>query len=282
MGHPLGIIAGLGQLPVSIARNAEASGQGVFVLRLKGFEEPALAGFPGRVVGLGEVGAVIRLLREAGCQDVVFAGNVRRPDFSSLRLDARGLALLPSVIAEARKGDDALLRVLVREFEKAGFNVIGSEAAHASLLAQAGRIAGPEPGPEDLADIEVAARVAGVLGTMDIGQGCVVCRGLVLAVEAQEGTDEMLRRCALLPEAVRGTPALRRGVLLKRPKPGQERRIDLPTTGVSTLELASAAGLAGIAVEAGGALMLDREAMTARAQALGLFIYGFAPDLGTQ
>ncbi|HPF22146.1 MAG TPA: UDP-2,3-diacylglucosamine diphosphatase LpxI [Hyphomonas sp.] len=278
MSGPLGIIAGLGELPVAIASNAVASGQGVYVLRLKGFEEPALAGFPGEVVGLGEIGHVIDKLKAAGCHDVVFAGIVKRPNFKDLKLDMRGAMLLPKVIAEARKGDDALLRVLVGEFEKHGFKVIGSEEANRALLAPAGLIAGPAPSPEDLADIRHAARVAAATGNLDIGQGCVVCDGLVLAVEAQEGTDEMLKRCAALPEEIRGRPGARRGVLAKRPKPSQERRIDLPTTGVSTVELVAAAGLAGLAVEAGGALLLRRTEMEETANQLGVFIYGFQPD----
>lgn len=280
MGAPLGLIAGLGELPVAIAENAVATGQGVYVLRLKGFEEPALEKFPGSVVGLGEMGAVMDRLKAAGCKDVVFAGNVSRPDFRNLKLDFRGIALLPKVIAEARKGDDALLRVLVNEFEKHGFRVIGSDVAHASLLAPAGLIAGPAPSDAMMQDMHVAAKVAAATGALDIGQGCVVCDGLVLAVEAQEGTDEMLRRCASLPAAIRGTPEARRGVLVKRPKPVQERRIDLPTTGVSTIELAATAGLAGIGIEAGGALMLNRLRMEQRAVELGVFIYGFPPKLG--
>lgn len=280
MASPLGLIAGLGELPIAIAENAVATGQGVYVLRLKGFEEPALQKFPGSIVGLGEIGAVIDRLRLAGCKEVVFAGNVSRPDFRNLKLDMRGIALLPKVIKEARKGDDALLRVLVNEFEKNGFKVIGSDVAHASLIAPAGLIAGPEPDEATMLDIQVAARVAAATGTLDIGQGCVVCDGLVLAVEAQEGTDEMLRRCAALPVAIRGTPEARRGVLVKRPKPVQERRIDLPTTGVSTIELAAAAGLAGVAVEAGGALMLNRARMEERAAELGIFIFGFPSGMG--
>lgn len=280
MASPLGLIAGLGELPIAIAENAVATGQGVYVLRLKGFEEPALQKFPGSIVGLGDIGAVIDRLRLAGCKEVVFAGNVSRPDFRNLKLDMRGIALLPKVIKEARKGDDALLRVLVNEFEKNGFKVIGSDVAHASLIAPAGLIAGPEPDEAMMLDIEVAARVAAATGTLDIGQGCVVCDGLVLAVEAQEGTDEMLRRCAALPVAIRGTPEARRGVLVKRPKPVQERRIDLPTTGVSTIELAAAAGLAGVAVEAGGALMLNRARMEERAAELGIFIFGFPSGMG--
>jgi DUF1009 family protein len=211
---------------------------------------------------------------------VVFAGNVSRPDFKNLKLDFKGLSLLPKVISEARKGDDALLRVLVGEFEKNGFHVIGSDEAHASLLAPAGLIAGPPPSEAMMQDMRVAARVAAATGTLDIGQGCVVCDGLVLAVEAQEGTDEMLRRCAALPAAIRGAEGARRGVLAKRPKPVQERRIDLPTTGVSTVELAAAAGLAGIAIEAGGALMLNRPRMEQRAAELGIFIYGFPAEMG--
>lgn len=280
MRAPLGLIAGLGELPVAIAKNAVATGQGVYVLRLKGFEEPALENFEGSVVGLGEVGAVIDRLKKAGCSEVVFAGNVSRPDFKNLKLDFKGIALLPKVIAEARKGDDALLRVLVNEFEKNGFKVIGSDEAHSQLVAPAGLVAGPAPSESMMQDILVGARVAAATGVLDIGQGCVVCDGLVLAVEAQEGTDEMLRRCATLPAEIRGSATLRRGVLVKRPKPVQERRIDLPTTGVSTIELAAAAGLAGVAIEAGGALMLNREQMESRAKELGVFIYGFPCELG--
>ena len=130
-------------------------------------------------------------------------------------------------------------------------------------------------------DIARGASVVAALGDLDIGQGCVVCEGLVLAVEAQEGTDAMLERCAALPETIRGTVNRRRGVLVKRPKPAQERRIDLPTVGVSTVEKVAAAGLAGLAVEAGGALMLGRAEMQATADRLGVFIVGFEPGKGT-
>ena len=120
-----------------------------------------------------------------------------------------------------------------------------------------------------------AAKVAHAAGAFDVGQGVVVCDGLVLAVEAQEGTDAMLRRVAELPETVRGSPQSRRGVLLKRPKPIQERRIDLPTIGVRTIEGAIAAGLAGVAVEADGALAVGRADVVAAANRAGLFVYGF-------
>jgi hypothetical protein len=281
MTGPLGLIAGLGDLPVAIAENAVATGQGVYVLRLKGFEEPRLENYPGTVIGLGEIGKLYANLKAAGCRDVLFAGIVKRPNFKDLKLDMRGAALLPKVLAEAGKGDDALLRMLVAEMEKQGFNVIGSDGAHGDLRAPSGHLAGPVPSDAAIDDIARGARVVAALGDLDIGQGCVVCDGLVLAVEAQEGTDAMLERCATLPEAIRGTPAARRGVLVKRPKPAQERRIDLPTVGVSTVEKVAAAGLAGLAVEAGGALMLGRTDMQIAADRLGIFIFGFDAGQGT-
>ncbi len=278
----LGIIAGRGDLPVTLTQRATAAGRKVFIIQLKGFEEPRLDRYPGERMGLGQLGAVFSALRREQCTDIVFAGNVTRPSFSDLKLDARGAAILPKVISAARQGDDALLRVLLGEFERQGFNVIGSDDPQFGIVAPSGLISGPEPTAEAFADIQTGARIASHLGAFDIGQGCVVCDGLVLAVEAQEGTDEMLRRCARLAPEIRGTQDLRRGVLVKRPKPQQERRIDLPTAGPQTVILAAAAGLSGIALEAGGALLLDREEMQRCALETGLFIVGFDPSLGKE
>lgn len=275
---PLGIIAGLGQLPVQVADAAIARGQGIYVLRLKGFEEPALSDYPGQTVGIAELGKTFKALRQAGCEQVCFAGIVKRPDFSALKPDLKGMSLLPKAISAARKGDDALLTFMIESFEAEGFKIIGADEAAGNLKAANGLLAGPQPSEDQLKDIEKAAKVALEIGRLDIGQGAIVADGLVLCVEAQEGTDEMLRRCAGLPTEIRGTPTARRGVLAKRPKPQQERRIDLPTIGVPTVEGAAEAGLAGIAFEAGGALLVDAEAVKARAEALGLFLYGFAED----
>lgn len=276
--EPLGLIAGLGDLPVQVYQAAKDDGRTVHVIRIAGFEEPALADAGGDTVGAGEIGKLLKSLKTAGCREVVFAGIVKRPAFDKLRLDMRGARLLPKVLTAAKRGDDALLRVIVDMLDDEGFEVRGADEMTASLLAPAGLIGGPAPGEQDMADLSKAAKVAATMGDLDIGQGCIVCDGLVLAVEAQEGTDQMLKRCATLPVEVRGTPDRRRGVLVKRAKPGQDRRIDLPTTGVSTIEGVAAAGLSGLAVEAGGALMLDRQSMIRRADELGIFIFGFDPD----
>ncbi|MEM0986058.1 MAG: UDP-2,3-diacylglucosamine diphosphatase LpxI [Pseudomonadota bacterium] len=270
---PLGIIAGLGELPVSIAAQCVAEDRPVYILRVKGFEEPGLAPYPGETVGFGEIGRQVSLLKAAGVRDLVFAGIVKRPDFSALKLDGRGARLLPKVLMAARKGDDALLRVLLDAFEQEGFAIISAEAANARLVVKQGHLAGPAPTDANRADGARALAAAREIGRLDIGQGCVVCDGLVLAVEAQEGTDAMLARIASLPPEIRGTPDARRGVLAKAPKPIQERRVDLPTVGPATVEGAAAAGLAGIFLEEGGALLLDRDRTLAQAAAMGLFIH---------
>jgi len=275
---PLGLIAGLGQLPVHVAAAAKARGQDVYVIRLKGFVEPALESLPGEIIGVAEIGKILKALKTAGCKDVCFCGIVKRPDFSSLKPDLKGISLLPKVIAAARKGDDALLRVLVDTFDNEGFRVIGADQASGNLLGGEGVLAGKMPDETQMADLRKAAQIAAEAGRLDIGQGAIVCDGLVLCVEAQEGTDQMLARCAGLDETVRGSAESPRGVLVKRPKPMQERRIDLPAIGVKTVEGAAAAGLCGIGFEAGGALLMDEAQVRIRAEQLGLFLYGFAKD----
>jgi hypothetical protein len=278
MTAPLGLIAGLGELPIQIAQVATDCGQGVYVLRLKGFEEPALADYPGEVVGIAEVGRILKAFKQAGCRQVCFAGIVKRPDFKALKPDLKGMSLLPKVLSAARKGDDALLRVLVETFEGEGFEVIGADEAAGNLRAGGGLLAGAQPDQVTLDDLRKGAAIASAIGRLDIGQGAIVCDGLVLCVEAQEGTDAMLARCADLDPKLLGTATARRGVLVKRPKPIQERRIDLPTIGIATLEGAARAGLAGIGVEANGALLIGGEALVRRAEELGLFLYGFPED----
>ncbi|MBV9994279.1 MAG: UDP-2,3-diacylglucosamine diphosphatase LpxI [Caulobacteraceae bacterium] len=272
----LGLVAGGGGLPISLANHCIAGGRPYFVLRLKGFADPELADYPGEEVGIAQLGRAMRLLREAKCESVCFAGAVARPDFTALRPDLRGLALIPALVRAGRHGDDALLRVLLDAFEKEGFRIEGAHEVMGELALPQGPLGRHVPAPEHQADVDKAMAVARTIGRLDIGQGAVVCRGLVLAVEAQEGTDAMLRRVSELPEAIRGAPERPAGVMAKAAKPGQELRVDLPIMGLGTLQRAARAGLAGLAGEAGRVLVLDRDAFIALADELGLFVVGVA------
>jgi len=270
----LGLIAGGGALPVALAGHCRDAGRPFFVIRLRGFADAAMAEFPGAEVGVAELGRVFDTLKREACAAICMAGNVSRPDFSALKPDLRGLKSLPGAVAAARKGDDALLRFLLGEFEREGFAVEGADAVFADLRIGAGALGDYRPGAEHQDDIGLARRVVETLGALDIGQAAVVAGGVVLAVEAQEGTDAMLARCLALPAALRGGEGARLGVLIKWPKSVQDRRIDLPVVGVATVQAAAAAGLAGIIVQADGALALDKPAVRTVADARGLFIVG--------
>jgi DUF1009 family protein len=274
----LGLIAGGGALPVELAAHCEAAGRAFSVMRLRGFADPILARYPGVEVGLGEFGKAFKALRTEGCEVVCFAGDVTRPDFAALMPDARGLLIVPSLIKAARQGDDALLRRVLDEFEKEGFEIEGAHEVVGEMTLPRGRLGKFYPRDEHMADIDKALLVAREIGRLDVGQGAVVCNGLVLAVEAQEGTDAMLRRVEQLPQAIRGSAEKPRGVLAKAPKPIQETKVDLPTIGVATIQRAARAGLAGVVGEAGRLLVVDRDAVMACADDLGLFVLGVDPQ----
>ena len=155
---------------------------------------------------------------------------------------------------------------------------MGVRDAAPGLVAQEGVLGAHAPSTEHSEDIALAVRVVRRLGALDIGQAAAVCDGLVLAVEAAEGTDAMIARVAMLPEAIRGTSAKRRGVLVKALKPHQDSKTDLPVIGLDTVRNVGAAGLAGIAIEAGRALIMKKREVIAAADAAGLFVIAFAPS----
>ncbi len=274
---PLGLVAGGGGLPRQVAKACLESGRALFVVRLKGFADPEMAEYPGMDAGLGEFGKVFSALKREGCSSVCFAGAVKRPDFSALKPDLRGLTAMPGLMAAARRGDDAVLRRVLWEFEREGFDIEGVHSAVQGITMSEGVMGTVRPEARHAEDITRALQVARGIGELDIGQGAVVADGLVLAVEAQEGTDAMLARVAGLPSEIRGSAEMRIGVLAKAPKPIQDRRVDLPTIGVTTVHNVATAGLSGIVGEAGAVLVVDRAEVIEEANRLGLFIYGSPP-----
>jgi UDP-2,3-diacylglucosamine hydrolase len=273
----LGIIAGGGDLPLAIAESVRESGRAVFILALAGNADAAVEAYPHEWVALGEVGKALKALHAHDCDEVLLAGKLARPKFSAIKLDAKAMMVAPRIFAAAFKGDDALLRSVVDMFEREGLRAIGATEAAPGLLAPLGVMGRVSPNAENRDDIAAAFKIVRAMGALDIGQAAIVCGGLALAVEAAEGTDATVARVSTLPEHLRGTPAKPRGVLAKAPKPIQDRKTDLPVIGVATVKNAAAVGLAGIAVEAGGALILNRKSVIAEADRLGLFLIGVAP-----
>ncbi len=275
---PLGIIAGGGDLPRAVAKAARAGGRDVFVVALVGSaKDDWTADFPHEWLSPGELGRIIKALTGHGVTEILLCGKVDRPKFSEMKLDARGLMLLPKAVAAARQGDDALLRFIVGVCEDEGLKAVSVAEAAPSLVCGEGLLGRHAPSDEHRADIAAAFKIVRSLGALDVGQAAVVCDGLALAVEAAEGTDAMLGRIASLRESLRGTAAAPRGVLVKGLKPTQDGRTDMPVVGIATLRGVADAHLAGIALEAGGSLILDRAAVTAEADRLGLFVIGVKP-----
>lgn len=267
------IIGGQGRLPMILARALRDAD-----------ETPLLAEMHGHPIEGADDTEVTRFrverlapfldhLHEAGVSRVVFAGTMRRPQLEPELFDPRSAQLVPQLIAAMQGGDDALLRAVVVLFEEYGFAVLGADQIAPALLPAPGVLGAVAPGPDDERDAERAAGIVAALGAADVGQGAVVAQGLCLSVEALPGTDHMLETLAQLPrnEGPSG------GVFYKAPKPGQERRIDLPALGPDTVERAARAGLSGIAFQAGGVLLIDRDEMIAAADTAGLFLWSRAP-----
>ena len=273
MPEPLGILAGGGPFPSQVAAAAQAAGRPVFIVALQGFAEPAtLAPYKHVAARMGAAGQILAHLRENACRDIVLVGPVRRPSLLDIRPDAEGARLLARIGRAAFAGDDGFLAAIVRVLGEEGFRVLGAHEVLREAVAPAGLLGAVAPDAQAMDDIARAQAVLRALGQADVGQACVVQQGIVLAVEAIEGTDAMLARAGALARPGSG------GVLVKLVKPHQDRRADLPAIGPNTIVNAAAAGLRGVAVEAGGTLLHDRPACISAADAAHLFLLGITPD----
>jgi DUF1009 family protein len=266
---PLGIIAGSGGLPRRLIESCRAKGREVYVVALRGeAAAETVENVPHEWCRIGAAGKALGLLREHGVSDLVLAGGVRRPTLSAIRPDWRAAKFFAKV-GYRMLGDDGLLSAIVKELELEGFHLVGAhELLDEAAAVGEGALGRCKPDEGAIADIDRGIAMAKALGALDIGQAVIVQQGLVLGVEAIEGTDALIVRCG---ELRRDGPG---GVLVKLEKPGQESRADRPTIGPQTVRLASAAGLQGIAVQAGATLLLDRDQVIHAADASGLFVVG--------
>ena len=268
----LALLAGGGPLPRRLEAICRDTGRPCFVAAFRDQTDADWAiDSPHDWFRIGAVGRLFERLRAEGVEELCKAGKIHRPTLRDLAPDWQAIKLITR-FGYAALGDDALLSRLNAIFEEQGFRVVGPHQIVADLLAKPGVLTSRIPDAEARTDIQRGLEVARAVGAIDVGQGAVVQQGLVLAVEAIEGTDAMLERAGTLRRPGPG------GVLVKARKPQQDVRLDLPTIGVTTVERAAAAGLRGIAVEAGGALIVDAEAVGTAADRLGLFVLGLDPE----
>ncbi|WP_102223166.1 LpxI family protein [Acidimangrovimonas sediminis] len=267
----LALIAGIGALPALLSGAERAAGGDPLICALDGTPpEGVEASITFR---LERLMPFLDQLEDEGVTRVAFAGGMRRPALDPMLFDPATAQIVPALVPALQAGDDATLRAILGLFEEAGFSVVGADAIAPDLVPGAGLLGPFRPSSDDERDAARAAEIVAALGAADVGQGAVVAQGLCLAVEALPGTDAMLDFVAATCGGLRPDPAGARGVFHKAPKPGQERRMDLPALGPETVRRAAAAGLAGISWEAGGVLLLGRDAVLAEAEAAGLFLW---------
>ncbi|MBC8293658.1 MAG: UDP-2,3-diacylglucosamine diphosphatase LpxI [Proteobacteria bacterium] len=266
----LGLIAGNGNFPLLFAREASSRGCAVTAVAHRDETDPALAALVDDLswIRVGQVGRMINCFKQAGVSRAVMVGGINKVrSLASLRPDWRGLRLIAGA---AGRGDDALLRALAAELEGEGIEVVSSTLFLDRLLVEAGHVTGPLPSPELLADIRVGCKVLAALGELDVGQSVVVEDGVVLAVEAIEGTDAAARRAG---ELGRG-----RAVLVKGTKRGQDLRFDLPAAGTRTIEVMKESGVAALALRAGSTIIVDDEGFAEAARTAGVSVLGWTGD----
>jgi UDP-2,3-diacylglucosamine hydrolase len=271
----LAVICGGGRFPFAVADAALRRGRRVVLFPLRGWADAAaVARYTHYWVGLGQFGRFRRLAIRENCREVVFIGTTLRPKLSQLYPDMTTLFYLPRLAYLLRGGDNHLLSGIGRVFEHHGFRLLGAHEVAPEILLPEGVLGRVQPRERDLADIARGISLIAAMGPFDVGQAVVVADNYVLAVEAAEGTDRMLARVAELRRARRVPSAQNSGVLVKGPKPGQDRRFDLPSLGAHTVRATAEAGLSGIAVEAEGAITADLQELIAAADAAGLFLVG--------
>jgi DUF1009 family protein len=268
----LGVIAGGGSLPGQLLRACDRKGIEPFIIAFDGQTDVSILKERRYLLTrLGAAGLIINTLKSQNIRDLVFIGSIRRPSLKEMRPDLRTLKFYTRLATHAL-GDDGLLKAMKKELERDGFRLHGIQSFADDLIAQAGPIGACQPKESDFIDIKRGLEIIRTLGVLDIGQAVVVQEGLVLGVEAAEGTDELIRRCGRLKRAGRGP------ILVKTSKPGQAEDLDLPTIGPDTLINAAESGFSGIVIEAGRTLLSEPERIAALADKAGIFVIGIEAE----
>lgn len=274
---PLVLIAGAGEYPVRLARSLADHGERPFIAALEGAADPAAFGDADvQSYRLGQLGSLLGELRRRGIADIVMLGSLPRPSFGALRPEASTLKYLPYFARAFQGGDDHLLRGVVRFFEEQGFRVHGPADIAPELTVPPGPLGRRQAAAGQQALLERGFSLLAALSPFDVGQAAILADHRVIAIEAAEGTDAMIKRVADLVARGRLKIGKGDGVLVKAPKMGQDLRVDMPAIGPDTLRNIAEAGLSGIGLKAGEVLVGDRAALGRQADQLGLFIEGIA------
>jgi len=275
----IALVCGGGTLPGAVAAAIATRGLRPVLFAIRGWADPKIVEpYAHHWVALGQIGRFLRLARAEQCREAVIIGALLRPPLTKIRLDWHTLRLIPRLFRAFRGGDNRLLSGVARLSEEEGLRIIGVSDVAPEVLVPEGVLGRHQPTARDRTDIARALEMIAALGPFDVGQAAVIANNHVLAVEAAEGTDNMLNRLVELRAQRRVTSAPGTGVLVKAPKPDQDRRFDLPAIGPRTVANAARAGLGGIAVTAGSTIVAEPAETIAAADRAGMFLIGVGRD----
>ena len=274
MTKTLGIIAGEGEMPITVMKSAVLKKIPFVVLNISKRKIRRKSNIKVINLTVGEIGKGIDFLKKHKCQKIVFAGKPNRPKFSELKIDYKGLKYLPKIMSSLKIGDSAIFSSIINIFESQGFQVIAPQDIADDLVSKENFLTNKKPNKQDILDIKKGISIMKSIGKFDIGQAIIVSNGLTVAIEGIEGTDLLIKRSKILLDKL-GSKSKKQGVLVKLPKPTQDRRIDLPTIGTRTVKLCQKINISGIAIQSNGTIILEKTKTIKSANQKGLFLFGF-------
>ncbi|WP_375358977.1 LpxI family protein [Candidatus Tisiphia endosymbiont of Neophilaenus lineatus] len=260
----VGIIAGNGLLPISLANSFIKQGGQCYIAALEGEANPVLyQDFTHQFFKIGMVKPIIEYFRKYDVKNVILAGSVNRPNLRSIKVDLMGSRLLARILKQKFLGDDTLLGIVTDFLEEKGFKVVSS---YEILRTNNDVMTIAVPSRIDNTDIELGIKLLDSIGYLDVGQAVIVDNGYIIGIEAAEGTDNLIERCSYLRKNSIG------GVLIKMMKKGQDTRIDIPTIGAKTISNLANYGYKGLAIQKDKVIILEIERTIELANECGLFI----------
>lgn len=266
--EPLAIFAGRGVLPKMLIDDCQKNGRKfvLFLLESEVYEIDYSAFSPVKLP-YGAVENFLAIVRKNEIKNLVFIGAVTKPNFSQLKVDKKGAILLAKILANKILGDDAVLRTVINFFEKEGLKILAIDQLLNCVITKKSVLTSNQPSKENLDDIALAVKAIKSFSKFDIGQSVIIAQKQIIAVEALEGTDAMIRRCRDLQFDYK-----KNAVLVKMKKIGQSKKADLPTIGVATVRNCIAAGINGITIQANSTLVLEKDEMIKMANESGMFL----------
>ncbi|MDX2083430.1 MAG: UDP-2,3-diacylglucosamine diphosphatase LpxI [Rickettsiales bacterium] len=268
MKEPLAIFAGRGLLPKILIEDCQKKQRRFLLFLLDGENyEIDYSAFNPIKLRYGEVEKFLSTLKENNIKNIVFIGGVTKPNFSALKVDKRGALLLAKILANKILGDDAVLRTVIKFFEKEGLKILAIDQLLDCVISTKSTITVNKPTSENLSDIALGVKAIKNFSQFDVGQSLVIAQKQIIAVEALEGTDQMIKRCKDL-----SGDYLKNSVLVKMKKSKQSLKADLPTIGVETIKNCFEAKICGIAIQANSTLVLQKDQVIKKANELGLFL----------